>query len=179
VDEVLGGWQLTTVNTMTSGLPMNLNYSSSTTASNSTGPLFTTDLATLRPQHLIGTPLKLAPAARVKTASYLSYLPSISNNGVLTYDFPSFALYGNTTAYGNVSRNSLRSYGFYQTDLGVHKAFRLWSEASKLDFRVEAFNILNKVNYQAPDPNISDGGFGRITSAFPARQVQIAAKVIF
>jgi hypothetical protein len=176
---VLGGWQVTTVNTMTSGLPFNLNYSSSTTASNSTGPLYTSDLVTFRPQHVTGTPLKLAASARVKTSAYLSYLPSVANNGVLTYDFPSNALYGNTTPYGNVSRNSLRSYAFFQTDLGLHKAFRLWNEASKLEFRAEAFNVLNKVNYQAPDPNISDGGFGRITTAFPGRQLQLAAKVIF
>ncbi len=173
VDAFLGGWQITTINTMTSGLPMNLNYSSSPTASNSTGPLYTSDLVTVRPQHLPGTPLKLPAASRVKTATALTYLPRSS------YDFPSYALYGNTSPYGNVSRNNLRSYAFYQTDLGLHKDFRLWNESSHLEFRAEAFNVLNKVNYQAPDSNISDGGFGAITSAYPARQLQLAAKVIF
>ena len=179
MDEILGGWQLTTLNTMTSGLPFNLNYSSSASSTSSAGPLFTTDLATLRPQHIAGTELKLAASERKKTSTYLSYLPSKTNNAMLSYDFPSYSLYGNTTAYGNVSRNSLRSYAFYQTDIGLHKDFRLWSASSKLEFRAEAFNILNKVNYQAPDPNISDGGFGQITSAYPARQLQLAAKVIF
>jgi hypothetical protein len=189
VNTLLGGWQFTTVNTMTSGLPMNINYSSSASSTQSTlssvtgqsaiGPLFTTDLATLRPQHIVGTPLTLAPSARVKTAAYLSYLPSISNNNSLSYDYPSYSLYGNTSPYGNVSRNSLRSYSFFQTDIGLHKAFNLWNETSNLDFRAEAFNILNKVNYQAPDPNISDGGFGRITTAYPARQLQFALKLIF
>ena len=188
MQELLGGWQLTTINTMTSGLPFNLNYSSSSSsgttpigssAGSPIGLLYTTDLVTLRPNHIAGTPLKLDPSARVKKATSLSYLPSIANNGVLTYDYPSYTLYGNTTPYGNVSRNSLRSYAFFQTDLGLHKAFRLWSETSNLDFRAEAFNILNKVNYQAPDPNISDGAFGTITSAYPARQLQLALKVIF
>jgi hypothetical protein len=191
MNELLGGWQLTTINTMTSGLPFNLNYSSS--SSSSTVPigtptgttqspislLYTTDLATLRPQHITGTPLKLAPSARVKKAASLSYLPGPGTNGVLTYDYPSYTLYGNTSAYGNVSRNSLRSYAFYQTDLGLHKAFQLWSSVSNLDFRAEAFNVLNKVNYQAPDPNISDGSFGTITSNYPARQLQLALKLIF
>ncbi len=173
-DTVLGGWQLTTVNTMTSGLPVNLNYSSSATASNSTGPLYTTDLVTFRPQHIIGTPIKAPESARVKTATALTgYLPRAS------YDFPSYALYGNTTPYGNVSRNVIRSYAFFQTDLGLHKSIPLWSDASKLEFRAEAFNILNKVNYQAPDGNISNGSFGNITSAYPARQLQLAAKFIF
>jgi len=171
---LLGGWQITTVNTMTSGLPLNLNYSSSATASNSTGPLYTTDLVTFRPQHLIGTPIVAPASNRVKTATALTgYLPRTS------YDFPSYALYGNTTPYGNVSRNIIRSYAFFQTDLGVHKDFPLWNDASKFEFRAEAFNVLNKVNYQAPDGNISNGSFGNITSAYPARQLLLAAKVIF
>ena len=68
---------------------------------------------------------------------------------------------------------------FFQTDLGLHKAFPLWREGSSFNFRAEAFNVLNKVNYQAPDPNVSDSTFGSITSAYPARQYQFAAKVIF
>jgi hypothetical protein len=48
-----------------------------------------------------------------------------------------------------------------------------------LDFRAEAFNVLNKVNYQAPDGNVSNSTFGSITSAYPARQYQFAAKLIF
>ncbi len=78
---------------------------------------------------------------------------------------------GNTSPYGNISRNKLRSYAYFDTDLGLHKAFTLWSEASKLDFRAEAFNVLNQVNYQAPDGNIIRRSFGSITSAYPARQL--------
>jgi hypothetical protein len=191
MNELLGGWQLTTINTMTSGLPFNLNYSTSSSSGtlplaplNGAAPLpisflFTSDLATLRPQHISGTELKLQPSERVKKATSLSYLPSTTNNGVLAYDYPSYSLYGNTSGYGNVSRNSGRSYAFYQTDLGLHKAFALWREGANLDFRAEAFNVLNKVNYQAPDSNISDGGFGTITSNYPPRQLQLALKLIF
>ncbi len=181
VNAVLGGWQLTTINTMTSGLPVNLNYSSSTTTGNTapggTGvaPLFTTDLVSLRPQHINGTPFKGLSSNIVKTTggALTGYLARSS------YDYPSYSLYGSTTAYGNVSRNNLRSYSFFQTDLGLHKAFNLWSESSKLDFRAEAFNVLNKVNYGAPDGNISNGSFGTITTAYPARQLQLAAKILF
>ncbi len=172
----LGGWQMTLIDTITSGLPFNINYTSSASAANSTGPLFTTDLATLRPQYIIGTPLKSAKSAitKVSVHSGLSnYLPFNS------YQLPSYASYGNTSAYGNVSRNSLRSYAYYDTDLGLHKQFTY--ERATLDFRAEAFNILNHVNWQAPDPNLSDGSgsFGSITSAFPARQLQFAVKLLF
>ncbi len=172
----LGGWQMTLINTITSGLPLNINYTSSASASNSTGPLFTTDLATLRPQHVIGTPLKSSLSAVTKPSRYsglVNYLPFSS------YALPSYATYGDTTGYGNVSRNSLRSYAYYDTDLGLHKQFTY--ERATLDFRAEAFNILNHVNWQAPDPNLSDGSgsFGSITSAFPARQFQFAVKLLF
>jgi hypothetical protein len=81
--------------------------------------------------------------------------------------------------YGNAGRNSLRDYSFNELDLGLHKGFRLWSESSLLDIRGEAFNLLNHVNYTAPDSNRSDGAFGSITGFFPPRQLQVAAKLIF
>jgi Carboxypeptidase regulatory-like domain/TonB-dependent Receptor Plug Domain len=169
-DAFLGGWQLTVINTMTSGLPFNLTYNSSS----SSNPLYTTDLVTFRPQLTLSTArIKAAASSRGKTATALTgYLDK-------TYlAVPSVAL-GNNSPYGNVSRNKLRSYAYYDTDLGLHKAFRLWNEASRLEFRAEAFNVLNQVDYQAPDGNISNGSFGTITSAYPARQLQLAAKVIF
>ena len=169
VNAVLGGWQTNVINTMTSGQPFNLTYSTS-----SSNPLYTTDLVTFRPQLTLSTASIKAPASnRTKSATAL--------NGYLDKTYlavPTVAL-GNTTPYGNVSRNKLRSYAYFNTDLGLHKDFRLWSEASRLEFRAEAFNVLNQVNYQAPDGNISNGSFGTITSAFPPRQLQLAAKIVF
>ena len=169
VNALVGGWQTTLINTMTSGLPFNFTYN--TSASN---PLYTTDLVTLRPQLTLATANIKAPAsAHVKTATALTgYLDK-------TYlAVPSVAL-GNTTPYGNVSRNMLRSYSYFDTDFGLQKAFNLWSETSQLQFRAEAFNLFHHVNYQAPDGNISNGSFGTITSAYPARQLQFALKLMF
>ncbi len=86
---------------------------------------------------------------------------------------------GATTPYGNISRNKLRSLAYYNTDFGLHKDFALFKEDYKLEFRAEAFNVFNQVNYAAPDGNISNGSYGTITSAAPARQLQLAAKFIF
>ena len=160
---------MTVINTMTSGLPFNFTYNTS-----SSNPLYTTDLVTFRPQLTLPTANIKAPASkRVKTATALTgYL----DNTYLAV--PSVAL-GNTSPYGNVSRNKLRSYAYFNTDFGLHKAFNLWSETSRFDFSAEAFNVLNQVNYQAPDGNISNGSFGSITAAYPARQLQLAAKIIF
>ena len=64
-------------------------------------------------------------------------------------------------------------------NLGLHKLFPLWNESSNLDFRCEAFNALNTVNYMAPDSNRQNGSFGTITGYFPPRQLQLALKLNF
>jgi hypothetical protein len=97
-----------------------------------------------------------------------------------------------TSPFGNAGRNIGRSPSFYQFDFGLQKSFALpFSEASRIEFRAEFFNILNKTNFGAPNGNASGlvfdangrvtatGGFGQIRSAFPARQIQFALKVSF
>jgi hypothetical protein len=160
---VLGGWQLTLINTMTSGLPVNITYSLS-----SSSPLYVSDLVTYRPQRLNNGSIKTSSSSRVKTATTL-------NN----YFTPANLTTPTTYPWGNVTRNSERSNAFYQADFGLHKAFPLWSDSSNLDFRAEAFNVLNKVNYGAPNSTFGGSSFGQITSASPARQLQLAAKIIF
>jgi hypothetical protein len=163
VNTVLGGWQVTLINTMTSGLPVNINYSLA-----SSSPLYVSDLVTYRPNRLNNGPIKGSASGRVKTATSL-------NNYFISTNLAN----PTTNAWGNVSRNSQRSDAFYQADLGLHKAFPLWNETSNFDFRAEAFNVLNKVNYFAPNSTFGSSSFGQITTAFPARQLQLAAKFIF
>ena len=168
VKALLGGWQLSTINYMTSGLPVNLNYSLSTSAGTNV-----TDLYTYRP-NIVGS--AIAPAAnRAKTSTALTgYLVKAPTPGAAGVSVPTGG-----SPFGNAQRNMVVSPAFFQTDLGLHKAFPLWREGSTFDFRAEAFNVLNKVNYQAPDGNVSNSTFGSITAAFPARQLQLAAKIIF
>lgn len=159
---ILGGWQITLINTMTSGLPVNINYSLATSS-----PLYVSDLVTYRPSRIAGGSVKGPSSSQVKTATSLSGY------------FSSAKLVLPTTSWGNVSRNSERGPAFYQADLGLHKAFPLWNDSSNFDFRAEAFNVLNKVNYAQPNSTFNTGGFGSITTAYPPRQLQLAAKVIF
>jgi hypothetical protein len=81
--------------------------------------------------------------------------------------------------FGNAARNIARAPSYDSLDLSVHKHFPLWSEASGVEFRVDSFNTLNKVNYQAPDGVATDSTFGEITTAYPARELQGALKLIF
>jgi hypothetical protein len=63
-------------------------------------------------------------------------------------------------------------------DLGLHKDFRV-TEGSRIEFRTEAFNVLNKTNFSAPNGNRSNNAFGTITSTMPWREIQMALRFVF
>jgi hypothetical protein len=84
-----------------------------------------------------------------------------------------------TNPFGNAPRNGFRGPKFWQADLGLHKQFTLFNENTKLELRAEAFYLLNRTNFGAPNGNISSSAFGSITTAFPARELQLAAKLYF
>ena len=70
---------------------------------------------------------------------------------------------------------------YYETDLGLHKNFNI-AEARYVQFRAEAFNLLNKTNFAPPSTlNANSGGFGRIHGYIPPRrgQIQLALKLVF
>jgi len=74
----------------------------------------------------------------------------------------------------------VRTPTFNQLDLGLHKNFGLGAESRFLQFRAEAFNVFNHTNF-APPSNLTfnTSGFGVFTSTFPARQLQLALKLVF
>ncbi len=153
---VLGGWRTTLINTMTSGLPMNLTYDPASNYSVS-------GMVTYRPS-LLGDPM--APEGQRNINNYFN-----KANVVSPLDY-------GINPLGNSGRNNVRGYAFYQADLGLHKDFPLW-ESKRLEFRSEFFNVLNKTNFQTPNANRSSSSFGKVTSAFPARMIQLALKFVF
>jgi len=58
---------------------------------------------------------------------------------------------------GNLGRNTLRGPGLQEFDFSLMKNWLLFHERIRLQFRAEAFNFLNKANYQAPKTKIFDG----------------------
>jgi hypothetical protein len=81
--------------------------------------------------------------------------------------------------YGDSARNLLFGPSFFNWDAAVFKQFNISGDL-RLDFRVEAFNILNHPNFGLPASNISvPASVGRITSASEARNVQFALKLLF
>ena len=69
---------------------------------------------------------------------------------------------------------------FWQLDFVASKNFRLpIGPQTNLQIRIEAFNLLNRTNFTAPNGNRSSPGFGTITSTYDARQFQLGVKVTF
>ena len=77
------------------------------------------------------------------------------------------------------ARNVARGPSLFSMDLGLHKDLRIGGRR-RMQFRLEAFNVLNRTNFSSPNSNRSNANFGTITSlAIAPRQVQLGVKVDF
>lgn len=71
-------------------------------------------------------------------------------------------------AVGQSQRNSLTGPGFFNTDLGIKKSFKI-TEASSLRLEANFFDLFNHPNFRTPDNNLVDypnSTFGKSTSTF-------------
>jgi hypothetical protein len=80
--------------------------------------------------------------------------------------------------YGTLGRNVLRGPGAFNANLSIAKVFRL-REATELEFRVDAFNVFNNVEFLNPDTNIGDPSFGQISTTADPRIMQVALHLKF
>ena len=80
--------------------------------------------------------------------------------------------------FGNAPRNSVRGPLLWQFDFAASKKFALGGPA-QFEFRVEAFNLLNRTNFRAPNGNRSAAGFGTITATNDWRQLQLGFKLLW
>jgi hypothetical protein len=80
---------------------------------------------------------------------------------------------------GNLGRNTFRGPHQVTGDVAVMRAISI-TEGKQLQFRFEAFNVLNKVNLYLPNTDLSVKGlFGKSTQAFDPRTLQASLKFSF
>jgi Carboxypeptidase regulatory-like domain len=80
---------------------------------------------------------------------------------------------------GAVGRNTFRGDKFIDWDLALRKLFH-FTERQALEFRAEAFNLLNRANYGLPVRVLGSPGFGTaVETVNPARTIQFALKYSF
>ena len=80
--------------------------------------------------------------------------------------------------FGNAPRNAVIGPGLQEFDLSLQKDIRL-REATKLQFRAEAYNLFNHPNFNIPNRIAFTSNFGSISSAQDSRQLQLALKLAF
>jgi hypothetical protein len=152
LDAALGGWKVGVLETVQSGPTFTVTTTANTTNAFPAGPL--------RPD-LVGDP-ELASGDR--TLSRWFNTSAFVNPAPLTF--------------GNSPRSVLRGPGVVTTDLTLEKSVPL-RDGVRLDVRVEAYNLFNRVNFNVPGSTLGAADFGVISSARPARTVQLGARVSF
>ena len=155
VNAVLGGWQMNGIATMSTGLPLAL------TTQNTSG----SGSGVLRPNNN-GHSAKLSGSIESRLNGYF-------NTSVFSQPAP--------FTFGNTGRTlpDVRAPGVQNFDLSVFKNFRPIEKVS-VQFRAEAFNTLNRVQFAAPNIALNSAQFGVIsTQANNPRQVQFGLKLLF
>ena len=73
----------------------------------------------------------------------------------------------------------MRTFPTFNENISIGKSFPLFGEKRRLDFRWEAFNLLNRVVFGRPSTTSLDSGtFGVINSlGNTQRQMQVALKL--
>jgi hypothetical protein len=158
IDSIIGGWRLAGVNTMTSGVPVTFVYTPGATA------------------------IVSGIAQDFRGAN--NYRPNVVCDP--TNDSWTIQAYFNASCvvaptdpsqpFGNAPRNSVRGPWFWQLDASLGKEIA-FGKTANVELRFEAFNLLNRTNFQAPSGNRSSGAFGTITGTYDARQLQLGVKV--
>jgi len=105
--------------------------------------------------------------------AYLKGLFGTATNGVYS-NFPVPTI----GTEGNEKYDGFRSYGFAETDVSLLKDTKLKGSAN-LQFRFEFYNVFNRANLEAPVSDLSQASFGKSTSQYNPRWIQIGANFKF
>ena len=162
VNQIVGGWQLTPVLNYSSGLPFTLSYSSCNASIPGSAPCMVNGNPGSFQRHVTGFPgnnLRFFDAQTLGTTFTAPGLDEI----------------------GNIGRNSVFGPHFFNTDLALQKNFPI-KEKATLQFRFDAFNVFNHINYGTPSGNIEQPGAingGPGPNGANPRQLQFSARVQF
>jgi hypothetical protein len=193
LDAVVGGWQISAVNTAQGGTPFNIGYTPN--SANVVSPQISATYRganEYRPNIVPGSDVVLCHSGH-------SCLKNINAaNGSIQYvNYAAFTLPATKDAngnllspFGNAPRNPGRTPNFFETDFDMNKRFNTPVERMKVEFRAELYNIFNHTNLYLPASGL--GGTlstatsinnpttgGTITGSFEPRIVQFGLKIVY
>jgi len=167
VNQIIGGWQLSSIPTWNSGFAF-------TTVSNA----FPISFLNNAPGIFIGKDSDLKVKIHPDPNSGAIQLFADADKARGAFRGP-LGLEGGT-------RNNLRGPSYFNVDMGLAKHFALTEKVS-LQFRADAFNVFNHVNFSLPGTGGNGGtaditdpsSFGVINATAPPRQMQFALRLEF
>jgi hypothetical protein len=192
VDAVLGGWQVSAVNTMQAGTPYNLTYSpNSATAVSPQISATYRGANEYRPNIVPGTSIRNCYSGRSCIKDELTN-GTVQFVNLAAFTLPAIQTSSGTllSPFGDASRNPGRSPNFFETDLDFNKRFRTPIERMNIEFRSELYNIFNHTNLYLPSSGLSGTlsktgaqaavtSGGTISGTFEPRIVQFGLKVTY
>jgi outer membrane receptor protein involved in Fe transport len=190
LNAIIGGWQISGINTLQAGIPFNIQYSPA--GINAVSPMLSQNwrgMSEYRPNLVSGVPYIQRTQLANGTVQYVNAaaltIPSTYINNL--------AANGPSSPFGTLPKNYGRTPAFYETDLDFNKKFNTPIEKIKVEFRSEFYNIFNHTNLYMPGGSgggtvsgtangqsapTSMGG-GTITGTFEPRIIQFGLKVSY
>jgi hypothetical protein len=162
LDAIVGGWQLSSITSVRSGLPVDVTLASSGTDP-ATGATYS--FLNRNGGGILPNATGVDPNGHSSTSDLLHWL-----------DAAAYAVQPVNTP-GNAGPTSAWGPGAWTTDLSLVKRFTF--DRFSTDFRLEAFNLFNTVNFNNPNGSFGSTSFGQITSAGDPRIIQLAVRVGF
>ena len=80
--------------------------------------------------------------------------------------------------FGNSPIDAIYGPGSRSWDMGIMRSFRL-REAMSIQYRFEAYNVMNHFNLQDPGTSFGTANFGRIVGKSGPRSLQMGLKILF
>jgi len=147
-----GGWQISAIGTMESGLALNVGLGGTYGNNGIPG-------STNRPD-VVGS------------LSYPGTIAEWFNTGIFAAPAPG--------TWGDAGKMLLRGPGRDNWDISLFKQFAFSESGQRnLEFRFESFNTFNHTQFNNVDTTFSDGNFGQVTSVWDPRVLQLALKLHF
>ncbi len=160
LDRIVGGWQISTLVKYRSGLPLSI----------SNGGVY--------PTNYLSSALAILKPGQ-----------SMPGNGLSKDQNGNPSLFRDTSAVkafigqypGTVGvRDIVRGAPSFNCDLSIGKYFAMPAEGHRLQFRGEAFNAFNNVNFSSPGLSLANPAtFGQFSGAADARVIQFALRYEF
>lgn len=175
-NRALDGWLLANITQLQSGNPLNVVTTSTYNGVTSTP-------GTIRPT-LLSNQFSTGRGATLANGNVSFIRATVCT----TPSTPGCNFYAQPTGFGNLPRNALTGPGFADADVSLEKNTKL-TETTALILRVDAFDLLNHVNFANPTlaaTGAATSTFGQISStrtavgdAGSSRQLQFAMRFAF